>query len=332
MARVLIVGGGFVGERHLRAFTNLEATSVSVCDSSTARLDELDDRYSLNSTFGTLEEALEWNWDAAVVATPAPSHLPIGRRMTSSGIPVLVEKPLALAAGGIPEWIALAERRRTPVVVGFPFRTHPLAIVMRERLLAGDIGVPVQLTSTRGTHLPSRRPGYADSYYASERTGGGVVHDILSHTLNLCEWLLGPIDRLVADAGHLVLPNVDVPDTVHLLARHGRVMAAHSISQHQEVATFRVTVHGTAGSLGADFVSGELRQSSGPDGEWHRLDTQNVTTDRWFGLQAKTFLMVARGSLEPPCDLADGLETIRSVGAAIVSIREAVWVRPDACL
>ncbi|MCP5531363.1 MAG: Gfo/Idh/MocA family oxidoreductase [Opitutaceae bacterium] len=46
--------------------------------------------------FASLDEALTQDWDAAVVATPAPSHVPIGRRLTARGIPLLVEKPIAL--------------------------------------------------------------------------------------------------------------------------------------------------------------------------------------------------------------------------------------------
>lgn len=40
----------------------------------------------------------------------------------------------------------------------------------------------------------------------------------LTHILNVGEWLVGPIDRLVADAGHRALPDVVVEDTAHLLA------------------------------------------------------------------------------------------------------------------
>jgi predicted dehydrogenase len=51
------------------------------------------------------------------------------------------------------------------------------------------------------------------------------VQDALTHTINAAQWLVGNIDRVVADAAHLALEGVDVEDTVNVLARHGGVLA-----------------------------------------------------------------------------------------------------------
>ncbi len=40
--------------------------------------------------------------------------------------------------------------------------------------------------------------------------GGGAIQDAITHTMNAAEWLVGPIDSLVADARHCVLEGVDV--------------------------------------------------------------------------------------------------------------------------
>ncbi len=62
--------------------------------------------------------------------------------------------------------------------------------------------------------------------------------------MNAAEWLVGPIDRLVADAEHCVLAGVDVEDTVHMLTRHRRmhVMGSFSLNQHQSVNESSITV------------------------------------------------------------------------------------------
>jgi len=77
-----------------------------------------------------------------------------------------------------------------------------------------------------------------------------VVQDILSHVFNAAEWLVSPIDRLMADAAHLRLPKVQVEDTVHVVARHGSILANYTVNQHQHVAEFTLDVHGTEGAFG----------------------------------------------------------------------------------
>ena len=50
------------------------------------------------------------------------------------------------------------------------------------------------------------------------------------------------VERVVADAAHQVLEGVTVEDTVHLLARHGSVMASYSLNQHQAPNEITITV------------------------------------------------------------------------------------------
>ena len=90
--------------------------------------------------------------------------------------------------------------------------------------MANRFGRPVQLTVTAGQHFPTFRPAYKNIYYADRVQGGGAIQDAMTHYLNAGEWLLGPIDRIVADAAHQVLEGVAVEDTVHCLARHGAAM------------------------------------------------------------------------------------------------------------
>lgn len=318
-----------MGERHLFAFSSAPGVSISMCDPDPGRRTYLDENFELQSLYPTVEAALEDpRWNTVVVATPANTHVSIGSSMTALGHPVLVEKPLALETDGIADWIELEASNSAPVMVAYPFRCHPLASALRSRVLDGVIGDPVQAVSSRGVHVETRRPNYATTYYASPSTGGGILYDILSHTFNLSEWIFGAIDTVAADAAHLVLPGVEVPDTVHTMARHGDVMVTHSIAQHHEVANFTFTVHGTRGSLQADFVTGELLQSSGPDGAWEPVATFDWSRDRWLALQAQTFLDVIGGISEAPCGLREGLDTVRSVEAAIRAARERVWIAP----
>ncbi len=316
---VLIVGAGLMGRRHLEAFSALRddntTVAIAMCDTNPAQLDEIAALAPDVELHTDLSGALDGQWDGVVVATPAHTHLGIGRTVTAAGFPLLLEKPLALTPDGIEEWAAETRRAGVPVMVAYPLISNGLVVELRDRIRSGEIGTPVQFSSIRGAHQPTVRPDYADTYYADLATGGGVVYDILTHSVNMGEWILGPITEASADVDNYVLTDVPVPDTVHAVVRHGSVMGVYAIGHHQELFEFIIAVHGTAGSLRLDLYDGILSRSSGPNGTWTTLTTSEGPRLQWLARQAQTFLDVAAGTATPPCDLLEGLATLRSIAA-----------------
>ena len=85
---ILIIGCGSIGERHLRCFQKTGRCTVSVCDTSAALLATMKERYAV-PVFASLDEALsESRYDAAVICTPAPLHLPMALKLLAAGLHV----------------------------------------------------------------------------------------------------------------------------------------------------------------------------------------------------------------------------------------------------
>ena len=72
------------------------------------------------------EEALEKDeFSAAVIASPAPWHIPTAQALTDRGLDLLIEKPLSLNTDGV-SWLAeTIEKQGTRVTVGFVYRRFP---------------------------------------------------------------------------------------------------------------------------------------------------------------------------------------------------------------
>ena len=66
---VLVVGGGYIGARHLRCFQQTVPCVVSMCEL-------MDDcREHGVEGFARIDDAVERTWDLIVVATPAYFHI-----------------------------------------------------------------------------------------------------------------------------------------------------------------------------------------------------------------------------------------------------------------
>lgn len=328
--RVLVIGGGWIGRRHLDAFRRLGGIDAAVCETDADRRAALTREGLVDRAYAHLDEALQHAWDAAVIATPAHTHVAIGTRLAGQAIPMLVEKPVAVGLEGIDAWQEQADARGVPVMVGYVFRSHPLLIAARDAILSDAIGRPVQVVAVRGGHLPARRPDYAATYYARRAEGGGVIHDILSHVFNAAEWIVGPIDRLAVDATHACLPGVEVEDTVHAIARHGPILASYAVNQHQPAAEFSFTVNGTAGSVRVRFHQHCWQVASRPDGGWTTHEIPPLDAAEWFARQARAFFDVLDRGAEPPCSLAAGITTLHAILAATRAAAPGnQWVEVD---
>jgi predicted dehydrogenase len=196
---------------------------------------------------------------------------------------------------------------------------------MREAIISGSLGAPLELVAVAGQHFPTYRPAYRSTYYANRATGGGAIQDALTHTLNAGEWLLGPIDRLVADADHKLLDGVDVEDVVHLLARHGPVLASYSMNQFQAPNEFTITIVCERGTARFESHLNRWGQMLQPDQEWKHEPSPVPERDSLFVAQANSFLDAIQGRGQLLCTLEEGAQTLRVNLAAMKSVESGAW-------
>ena len=323
---ILIIGVGSIGERHVRCFQSTGRCTLAICEPNDDRRQDVAQRYGVNG-YRCWEDALgEEEFSAAVIASPAPWHVPTAQALSERRIDLLIEKPLSLTTDGISRLAETIEKQGTRVTVGFVYRALPALQQMRAAVLSGELGNVVQIQVHSGQHFPFYRPAYREIYYAEPAQGGGLIQDMLPHPLNLVEWLAGPATRVVVDASHAVLPGVEVEDTVNLIARHGNVMASISVNQHQCVSEFVITVICERGAARWELQGQRWLKAKENGGQWTEQASFVHGRDDYYILQANAFLDLLEGKPEPLCPLADGLDTLKSTLAILRSRESGRWV------
>ncbi len=272
-----------------------------------------------------LEAALADRHDAAVIATPAHLHVPMAIRLAEAGVHLLLEKPLSTSMEGIDTLRHTIQSRGLMAAVAYVYRANPVLRAMKEAIASGRFGRPVQVIAACGQHFPTYRPAYRETYYRDRATGGGAIQDALTHILNAAEWLVGPIDRLSADAAHQVLEGVTVEDTVHVLTRHGRVLGCYSLNQHQAPNEITITVVCDQGTVRFEHHRNRWRWMTRPDEPWHDEPQEPLSRDALFIHQANAFLDALEGHAPPLCSLEEGIQTLRVNLAALASVEQGTW-------
>lgn len=324
MKRVAIVGGGSIGERHVRAFLATRQAEVILCDNRPEVLHTVAKRHSV-STIASWELAVsDPRIDAVIIATPAPLHVPMAVAALTHGKHVLCEKPLSTSTDGVAQLLALHESSDRFAAVAYVLRFVPALRAAREFIQQGSLGAVRQVAVQTGQHFPQFRPQYRDIYYRDRRQGGGAIQDALTHLMNAVEWTVGPITRLACDAAHQVLEGVDVEDTVNVIARHGEVLASYAMNQFQAPDEARLDFHAVFGSVRVEFH----RQRWGvyPRGAsgwtWHQAPI--AQRDDLYIEQATQFLAGCDHRRNPTtlCTLSEAAQTLRSNLAALRSLEE----------
>ena len=318
---VLVIGGGSIGERHVRCFQRTGRADVSLCEINPDVRQRVATQYALRETYSELNDALAAKPQLVVVCTPAHLHVTQAIEAIVVGAHVLIEKPLSTSLEGIDDLhVALHAHART-AGVAYVHRAHPALQQMRQAIAAEEFGPPLQVVVQSGQHFPLYRPAYRDTYYRDRATGGGAIQDALTHLVNAVEWLVGPVTRVAADAEHLRLEGVSVEDTVHVIARHGNVMASYSLNQHQTPNESTITVVCAGGTVRFESHNCRWLAAISPGEAWQDRAAFTLERDDLFIRQAAAMLDAIEGNGPVACTIDEAIQTLR-VNLAILEAAE----------
>ncbi len=327
--RVLVVGVGSIGERHVRCFTATGRAELAICETNPDLRKTVAERYRCAASYGDWDSALadaSRRPDLVLIATPAQLHIPMATAAVRAGLNILIEKPLSISREGADDLVRLIAEKCVHAAVAYTYRSHPVVRSMRDAIQSGRFGRPVQVVSVWGQHFPKYRPAYRQIYYTSRATGGGAIQDVLTHAINAGEFFVGPIERVMADAAHQVLEGVSVEDTVHVITRHrGNVMGCYSLNQHQAPNENNITVICERGTARFELVNARWLSMTEPGGEWKVENTFSLERDDIFIAQANYYLDMIEGKTPPLCTVEDALQTLKVNLAILAASEQPPW-------
>lgn len=133
--------------------------------------------------------------NAVYVATPPSTHKAYALMAIAAGKPVYVEKPMAMDAAECQAIIDAGQAEGVPVFVAYYRRALPRFRRVRALLESGAIGAlrSVHVSLHQPLHARYADPAASHWHVQPAISGGGLFMDLGCHTLNLLDWLFGPI-------------------------------------------------------------------------------------------------------------------------------------------
>ena len=135
--RILVVGCGSIGTRHLRAFKRIEGVEVIPCDPRKDVLKKIVENYNLAEVYKDIKEVNLERIDAMVICTPPHTHISIALGGAKANCHLLIEKPISNKLDEIEELIQLTKKKRLVLGVAYCLRYHPIGDKERLQELGG---------------------------------------------------------------------------------------------------------------------------------------------------------------------------------------------------
>lgn len=318
--RLLLVGYGSIGKRHLR----IAREALPDADIRVLRHRPTTEAIEFsNGCFNQLEDALAFKPQVAIIASPAPFHVTTAMALAGIGCHMLVEKPLAASLVEVGDLVTLVNERQCVLQVGYNLRFLPSLREFQTRIAKGAIGRVLSVRCEIGQYLPSWRPDsdYRETVSAKKQLGGGVLLE-LSHELDYLRWVFGEIAWVNACLSQQSSLEIDVEDTAHLIlgftpkGSPTALVAILTMDFIRHDTTRICTAIGETGSLRWNGVQGVVHECPAGSTGWCEVFSNPNQRDQSYRSQWEHFLACVESGLPPLISVHDGVAALAVIDAA----------------
>lgn len=203
-----VIGFGWMGQAHSRGFRNipvyfpetgLRPRLIAVADTVPDRVELAKDNFGFETGTDDWRQLLDReDIDVIDITAPNAMHEEIAVAAAAAGKHIFCEKPVGIE----PQATAAIERaaRKAGAVTGcgYNYRWAPMVQYTKQLIDEGRFG---ELTHYRGRFFSMYgrdRLGLLSWRFKQDEAGYGVLSDIMSHAIDMAQFLCGPITKVVS--------------------------------------------------------------------------------------------------------------------------------------
>ena len=320
--RIALVGCGRISGNHFDAFRKIKGIQLAaVCDSVEDRARAAGEANQV-PFFASYEEMLRVvDCDAVVIATPSGLHPQHGVLAAKAGKHVITEKPMAISLAAADELVRACDSAAVHLFVVKQNRLNPGIQLLKRALDKGRFGrIYLANTTVRWT----RPQEYYDQapWRGTWEFDGGAFMNQASHYVDLIQWLVGPVESVIAKTATLAR-RIEAEDTgiAVLKFRNGALGTVEvTMLAYPKNLEGSITILGEKGSVkiaGTAVNKVETWQFSDYDDDDKLIESAASNPPNVYGFGHETYyrnvLKVLRGEAVPDTDGRAGRKSLELV-------------------
>ena len=320
ISRVLIIGFGSIGKRHLKIAQDLlPEADIRVLTKGTFK-HELDNELI---QFSNLQEAINFSPQLTIVCNAPTNHVETAQIFAELNSHLLIEKPISHSEAGVGELIETCRTRNLQLMVGYNLRYLETLQQFKSEIDKGRVGKVLSFSSEVGQYLPNWRPdqNYRSTVSARRELGGGVLSE-LSHELDYLLWIFGDVISIDSALFKLSELEINVEDFALLTLETKSHLNSSPLVGHltldfiRQDATRCCTAIGTAGTIKWDGIAGTVRYWDIDVREWVEVPCKKMGIEDTYRLEWKSLLADIETNSASSYSGEQALRVVRIIEAA----------------
>jgi len=315
-----IVGAGDIATSYAMAFAaSGSAELVAVTDTRLSAAKALAEPLGCQVYDNHQEMCEQIQLDAVVVCTPPITHPEITTELMQFGIHILCEKPLAISSTDAKRMIGEAERNKVIFTMASKFRYVDDLRKIKSVVDTGTLGEIILVENVFTSKVDMSQRWNSDPAIS----GGGVLIDNGTHSVDIMRNLMGPLTDLQVIEGHRV-QDIPVEDTVRIFVRSasgamGCIDLSWSLKKEQP---FFVSIYGSKGTALIGWAESKYKLNT--DDDWTHVGN-GYDKVQAFVNQIENFAGAIKRGEELLIDSEDALASVEVIETAYASLRNLRW-------
>lgn len=321
VVRFGIVGAGTIAQSYAFAFESCQcAQVVAVADTNLAAAAALAEQLKCRSYGSHSVMAREAELDAVLICTPPDSHPEICLEFLEKRVAVLCEKPLSIDQSSAERMVETSRRLGVKLTMASKFRFVDDVTRAKNLVASGVLGDIVLVENFFTSHVDMTKRWNSNPAIS----GGGVLIDNGTHSVDLLRYFIGPLKEIHVVEGKR-RQNLPVEETVHVFVRSesgvlGTVDLSWSINKELESY---LRIYGTEGTISVGWKESKFLLSG--HHEW-KVFGKGYNKVQAFRSQIENFAKALRGEEILLLSLDDALASVQVVESAYASLRDSRWI------
>lgn len=320
MKKIGIVGAGAIAQAYLNVLNGCDFAIVNAITDLRPDAVKAAAEIARCEGFTDYEEMADRaELDAVIICTPPVTHPDIAVFFLDRGIPVLCEKPWAISVEGAQRIAAAGQRNGKLVTMASKFRYVEDVIRLRSIITSGLLGsiLLVENAFVAPVDMSSRwnsQPGIS---------GGGVVIDNGTHSIDIIRYLLGPIQEVLT-VPSTCTDGLKVEDNASMFCRTRNGVEARvdlSWTFDKQLSNF-ISVFGTHGTAHVGWRESRYKQRSSSDWIVFGSGYDKIAA---FRNNVRNFCAAVDGTEMPLISASDALASVHVIQAAYASSQNKSW-------
>jgi UDP-N-acetylglucosamine 3-dehydrogenase len=313
--KAAVIGAGAIAQHcHLPGYQqHADVELAAIAEIDPGRAAQAADKFGARRVYSDYRQMLEKeHLDMVSICVPNYLHHETAIAVAQRGIHLMLEKPVAAGLAQAREIREAVLAGGAQCMMGFTHRFLDGNIRARQLLQEGKIGEPFMIRVRFAHRGP--QPGWAMSewFYNRAKSGGGAMLDMGIHAMDICRFMVGPVESVFGMVGTL-RKEIEVDDNavVGLKFAGNRAFGYIEVGWTSCPGFTGLEIYGDEGTILVDYARGVelILGNIAPDGTANvtreMLDVQ-VTAGGW-AREMETFINCVRDGKPTPITIDDGV-------------------------